>query len=99
MRKRKQPEALAAGPRSCLRSRHVTGACPKCGAPMEPAHSPLYLPGLFCAACCPCCNPAPVGAGVRGAATIPARPLWRATGHQGANTAPLSRSRPQHLEA
>ena len=42
--------------KDCLRSRWVSGACPSCGASMEPAHIPMREGGLYCAACCPCCN-------------------------------------------
>jgi hypothetical protein len=45
------------GPADCWRTRHVSGPCGKCGAPMEPAHLPLHLAGLFCPRCCPCCGP------------------------------------------
>jgi len=45
------------GPSACMRSNHVSGPCSKCGAQMEPAHNPLHLPNLFCAGCCPACNP------------------------------------------
>ena len=32
-------------------------------------HSPTRLPGVFCSACCPCCNPAPEALAAQSAAT------------------------------
>jgi hypothetical protein len=66
MRKAFGPQPVT-GPSQCLRTEHVFGPCSKCGAPMEPAHSPLHLSGLFCNSC-PCCT-APAGASVALSAT------------------------------
>ena len=92
MRKAFGPQPIT-GPAQCLRTAHVSGPCSKCGAPMEPAHSPLLLPGLFCGACCPCC--AAAGASVAsGATTIPSDARGAVSGQQTAKGAAFNRFRP-----
>ena len=81
-----------AGPRACMRTSHVSGACSRCGRLMDPAHSPLHIRGLFCAACCPCCSPvvAPVALG---AAILPLPESDGSNvGHQGARGSDCWRS-------
>lgn len=41
----------------CYQPEYVSGACPACGATMQPAHYQAALERLTCAACCNVCRP------------------------------------------
>jgi hypothetical protein len=73
----KQTKAPATGPRACLRSRTIRGACDTCGETPEVLHVPLRLHGWYCPEHCPCCNPAakPTSGPVRPPVAIGVNPL------------------------
>jgi hypothetical protein len=49
----------------------ITRVCCVCGERSEIMHSPTRLAGVFCAACCPCCNPALHAPATTGATATP----------------------------
>ena len=71
-RKRKHAGVLPiTGPAACWRSGWITRVCCVCGERSEIMHSPTRLAGVFCAACCPCCNPALHAPAATGATATP----------------------------
>ena len=57
-RKRKHAGVLPiTGPSQCWRSMDIKLLCCKCGGRTAPMHSPTRRAGIWCASCCPCCNP------------------------------------------
>src|ERR1019366_5754425 len=59
------------GPYACWRSVDIKLPCLTCGGKTSPMHSPTRLPGVFCSACCPCCNPALHASAAPGATATP----------------------------
>jgi hypothetical protein len=45
------------GPTACWRSVDIKLPCATCGGKTSPMHSPTRRAGIWCASCCPCCNP------------------------------------------
>ena len=54
----------------CVVSRTTQTVCARCGAVPDEAHSPLMLPGKFCARHCPVCGPVIVQGGKFAGASI-----------------------------
>jgi hypothetical protein len=53
--------APTTGPVACLRSTRIRLVCAGCGGRTPVMHSPLRLAGVWCASCCPYCNPPVAG--------------------------------------